>query len=111
LKDLTVGKEGKLIFRFAMPMLMGNVFQQLYNVVDSIIVGKVLGKEALAAVGANFPLIFTLISFVVGIAIGSTVIISQYYGAKQMDKVKRAIDTLYIFMFFASVFPAHRLAA
>jgi len=104
LKDLTVGKEGKLIFRFAMPMLMGNVFQQLYNVVDSIIVGKVLGKEALAAVGANFPLIFTLISFVVGIAIGSTVIISQYYGAKQMDKVKKAIDTLYIFMFFASIF-------
>lgn len=84
-------------------MLYGNVFQQLYNVVDSIIIGKVLGKEALAAVGANFPLIFALISFVVGIAIGSTVIISQYFGAKKMDLVKKAIDTLYIFMFFASI--------
>lgn len=103
MKDLTEGKEGKLIFKFALPMLLGNVFQQLYNVVDSIIIGKVLGKEALAAVGANFPLIFALISFVVGIAIGSTVIISQYFGAKKMDLVKKAIDTLYIFMFFASI--------
>lgn len=84
-------------------MLLGNVFHQMYNVVDSIIVGKVLGKEALAAVGANFPLIFALISFVVGIAIGSTVIIAQYFGAKQMDNVKKAIDTLYLFMFFAAI--------
>ena len=62
MKDLTEGKEGKLILNFALPMLLGNVFQQLYNVVDSIIIGKVLGKEALAAVGASFPLIFALIS-------------------------------------------------
>jgi len=103
LRDLTEGKEGKLILNFALPMLAGNVFQQMYNIVDSIIIGKVLGKEALAAVGANFPLIFALISFVVGIAIGATVIISQYFGAKQMDRVKRTIDTLYIFMFFASI--------
>ncbi len=103
MKDLTDGKEGKLILNFAMPMLMGNIFQQLYNVVDSIIVGKVLGKEALAAVGANFPLIFALISFVVGIAIGGTIIIAQYFGAKQMDKVKRTIDTMYIFLFFAAI--------
>lgn len=104
MKDLTTGNEGKLIFQFALPMLFGNIFQQLYNVVDSIIIGKVLGKEALAAVGANFPLIFALISFVVGIAIGSTVIVAQYFGAKKMDLVKRTIDTLYIFMFGASIF-------
>ena len=85
-------------------MLFGNIFQQLYNVVDSIIVGKVLGDHALAAVGANFPFIFALISFVVGIAIGATVIIAQYFGAKQMENVKRTIDTLYIFMFFAALF-------
>jgi putative MATE family efflux protein len=103
LNDLTTGKEGKLIFHFALPMLAGNVFQQLYNVVDSIVVGRAIGKEALAAVGANFPFIFALISFVVGIAIGSTVIISQYFGAKKMEQVKRAIDTLYIFMFFAAI--------
>ncbi len=103
MKDLTTGKEGKRILNFAIPMLLGNVLQQMYNVVDSIIIGKVLGKEALAAVGANFPFIFALISFVVGVAIGATVIISQYFGAKQMDQVKKTIDTLYIFMFFASI--------
>ncbi len=103
MKDLTTGKEGKRILNFALPMLFGNIFQQLYNVVDSIIVGKVLGEHALAAVGANFPFIFALISFVVGIAIGATVIIAQYFGAKQMDNVKRTIDTLYIFMFFAAL--------
>ncbi len=84
-------------------MLAGNVFQQLYNVVDSIVVGRAIGKEALAAVGANFPFIFALISFVVGIAIGSTVIISQFFGAGKMAEVKRTIDTLYIFMFFAAL--------
>ncbi len=104
MKDLTTGKEGKLILQFALPMLAGNVFQQLYNVVDSIVVGRAIGKEALAAVGANFPFIFALISFVVGIAIGSTVVISQFFGAKKMAEVKRTIDTLYIFMFFAAFF-------
>lgn len=103
MKDLTEGNEGKLILNFTMPMLLGNVFQQMYNVVDSIIIGKFLGKEALAAVGASFPLIFTLIAFIIGITIGSTVVISQYFGAKEMGKVKRAIDTLYIFMFIASI--------
>lgn len=103
MKDLTTGKEGKRILNFALPMLFGNIFQQLYNVVDSIIVGRVLGDAALAAVGANFPFIFALISFVVGIAIGATIIIAQYYGAKQMENMKRTIDTLYIFMFFASI--------
>ena len=53
MKDLTKGREGKLILNFALPMLAGNVFQQLYNVVDSIIIGKFLGKGALAAVGAS----------------------------------------------------------
>lgn len=104
MKDLSVGNEGKLIFQFATPMLLGNMFQQLYNVVDSIIVGKFIGVEALAAVGSSFPIIFTLISFIIGIAIGSTVIISQFFGAKDYEKVRRAIDTLYIFIFFASLF-------
>jgi putative MATE family efflux protein len=103
MRDLSVGKESRLIFQFATPMLLGNMFQQLYNVIDSIIVGNYIGKEALAAVGASFPIIFALISFIIGIAIGSTVIISQYFGAKDFEKVKRAIDTLYIFIFFASL--------
>jgi putative MATE family efflux protein len=84
-------------------MLIGNVFQQLYNVVDSIIVGNFLGKEALAAVGASFPLLFMLISFVIGIASGSTIIISQYFGGKDIQSVRRAIDTMWVFLFFASI--------
>jgi putative MATE family efflux protein len=103
MKDLTEGNSGSLIFKFAMPMLIGNVFQQLYNIVDSIVVGRYVGKEALAAVGASFPLIFMLISFVVGVAMGTTIIISQYFGAKDMKMVKRSIDTMYIFLFFASI--------
>ncbi|MEI6696731.1 MAG: MATE family efflux transporter [Bacteroidota bacterium] len=101
--DLTVGKEGRLIFRFAVPMLLGNVFQQLYSIINSIIVGNYLGKSSLAAVSASFPIIFLLISLVIGIGMGSTILISQYYGAKNIDKVKKTIDTTYIFLFIASI--------
>jgi len=103
MKNLTEGNSGSLIFKFAVPMLIGNVFQQMYNVVDSIVVGRYLGKQALAAVGASFPLIFMLISMVVGVAMGTTIIVSQYFGAKDMKMVKRSIDTMYIFLFFASI--------
>ncbi|HOW25414.1 MAG TPA: MATE family efflux transporter [Bacteroidales bacterium] len=103
MKDLTTGKEGRLIFNFAIPMLLGNVFQQLYNVADSIIVGKYIGKEALAAVGSSFPIIFTLISLTIGIGTGGTIVIAQYFGAKDIRNVRKAIDTFYIFFFFAAI--------
>ena len=103
MQDLTAGKESGIIFRFALPMLFGNVFQQLYNIVDSIIVGNILGKEALAAVGASFPIIFMLVSLIIGGASGTTIIIAHYFGNRDIDRVKRAIDTLYIFLFFASI--------
>ncbi|MDD4087437.1 MAG: MATE family efflux transporter [Bacteroidales bacterium] len=104
MRDLTTGNEGKLILRFTIPMLIGNVFQQLYNIIDSIIIGRYLGNEALAAVGASFPLIFTLISLIIGIATGSTIIIAQFYGARNIKKVQQAIETMYLFVFTASVF-------
>lgn len=97
MRDLTTGNEGKLIFHFAAPMLLGNVFQQLFSVVDSIVVGNFVGKEALAAVGASFPVIFIMVSMIIGLVIGTTVVISQYFGAKNLVKVKRAIDTMYIY--------------
>jgi putative MATE family efflux protein len=103
MRDFTTGNEAKHIFRFALPMLIGNIFQQLYNVVDSIIVGRYLGEKALAAVGASFPIIFMVIALILGIGIGSSVVISQYFGAKDYDKVKRAADTTYIFLFFAGI--------
>lgn len=97
MQDLTTGREGKLIFQFAAPMLIGNIFQQLFSVVDSIIVGNFIGKEALAAVGASFPVIFMMVSMIVGLVMGTTIVISQYFGAQDIERVKRAIDTMYVF--------------
>jgi len=98
MKDLTTGSEGRNILRFALPMLVGNMFQQLYTFVDQIIVGRFLGTGALASVGASFPVIFTLIALIIGMATGGTIVISQFFGAKDFNRVKRAIDTLFIVM-------------
>lgn len=103
MQDLTTGNEGKLILKFAAPMLLGNVFQQMFSVVDSIVVGKFVGKQALAAVGASFPVIFIMVSLIIGLVMGTTVVISQYFGAKDFVKVKRAIDTMYIYTTIAGV--------
>ncbi|WP_373599363.1 MATE family efflux transporter [Paraclostridium bifermentans] len=104
MKDLTIGNESKCIFNFALPMLIGSLFQQLYNTADSIIVGRFIGKNAMAAVSGANPIMFLLTSFLMGITLGFSILISQYYGAKNMEKVKNAIDTTYIFIFIASFF-------
>ena len=97
MKDFTVGKEAKLILQFSVPLVLGNIFQNLYNVIDSIIVGRFIGKEALGAVGASFPIIFALISLVIGVGSGASTVVSQYFGAKKIVEVKRTIDTIFIF--------------
>jgi len=103
MKNLAEGSVFKGLMGFVMPMLMGNIFQQLFNVVDTWIIGNYVGKEALGAVGASFPIIFVLISIVVGISTGATVIISQYFGAKNIEKVKLTIDTTMVFLFIAAI--------
>lgn len=103
MKDLTLGNERKLIFYFAVPMLLGNAFQIFSSIVDSYIVGNYIGKTAIAAIGASFPVIFALISLIIGMTSAITVIIAQYYGARDFAAVKRAIDTSYIFLFFSSI--------
>jgi len=103
MRDLTQGPEGKQILIFALPMLLGNVFQQLYYIVDTLIIGHYLGTEALASAGASFPVIFVLISLMIGITTGINVVISQYFGNKNYLKVKRAIDTAFIFLFLSSI--------
>ncbi len=103
MKDFTVGKEAKLILQFSVPLVLGNIFQNLYNVVDSIIVGRFLGKEALGAVGASFPIIFALISMVIGVGSGASTVISQYFGAKKIEEVKRTIDTIFVFFLGSSI--------
>jgi len=101
--DLTQGTVWKQILRFALPMLIGNVFQQLYNLTDSVIVGNYLGKEALAAVGASFPIIFLLISLIIGVAMGATIMVSQFYGAQQRKKILLTNSTLMIFLLISAI--------
>ena len=81
MRDLTTGNETKLIIAFSIPLLLGNVFQQLYSTVDAMAVGLKLGKAALAAVGVSGPLIFLMISLIMGLTMGSGVVLSQYFGA------------------------------
>ncbi|MDC1107209.1 MATE family efflux transporter [Prolixibacteraceae bacterium] len=103
MQDLTKGNESKLLLTFVWPLILANIFQNLYNVVDSAIVGNFVGKQALAAVGASFPIIYTLISLIIGVGSGASIVISQYFGAKEELKVKQAIDTIFIFFLGASI--------
>lgn len=101
--DLTHGTEWIVILRFALPLLVGNILQQLYNITDSIIVGQFLGKEALAAVSASYFIYYFIISLVIGIGSGTSVVVSQYFGAKQFLKVQQAFSTFFIFMLTGGV--------
>jgi len=91
--NMTEGSITGHLVRFALPMLLGLVFQQLYNAVDSIVVGNFVSKEALAAVGTVAPIINTLIGFFSGLAAGAGVVISQNYGANDPERVKRSVQT------------------
>lgn len=91
--DMTEGSIMRHLINFAVPLLIGNIFQILYNTVDSIIVGNFVGKQALAAVGTVSPIINTLIGFFMGLAAGSSVIVSQYYGARDDKSVHEAVQT------------------
>ena len=97
MKDLTQGSELKTIFYFSLPILVGNLFQQLYNVADSVIVGNFLGKESLAAVGFSYQINFLLIALSTGISLGASVLTSRYFGARDMRQVKKVVDTGFLF--------------
>ncbi len=103
MKDLTQGNVFKTIFYFSLPILAGNIFQQLYNVTDSIIVGNFLGKESLAAVGFSYQINFLLIALSMGISLGASVLISRYYGAKELQLVKKVVDTGFLFSIILSI--------
>ena len=92
--DMTEGVIWKQLVRFFLPILFGSLFQQLYNTADAVIVGRFVGKEALAAVGGTTgTFINLLVGFFTGLASGATVIIAQYYGAKERDALQRALHT------------------
>lgn len=92
-RNMTIGNPKKHIISFAIPVFLSQLFQTLYNSVDSMIVGQFLGKEALAAVSSSGNLIFLITSFFTGTAMGAGVIISRYFGAKEYDRMSKAIHT------------------
>lgn len=94
---------GKSLLFFAIPMIVGNLFQQFYNMADSVIVGKFVSEEALAAVGASYSLTTIFIMIAIGGGIGSSVIVSQYLGAKEYGKMKTSIYTALVSFFCVSM--------
>lgn len=100
---MTEGKISKSLVFFAFPIFLGNLFQQLYNVVDSLVVGNVLGKEALAAVSSTASIIFLIVGFINGIFVGSGVVIARYYGAKNKENLSIAIHTTLAFALVAGL--------
>lgn len=91
--DMTQGRPLNVIFSFALPLLMGNLFNQLYNVVDTAIVGRALGADALAAVGSTGNINACLFLLLAGLATGVSVIVSQYWGAERYDELRRLLGT------------------
>lgn len=102
-KDLTEGTPWKRITEFAIPMLIGNIAQQFYNTADSIIVGKYVGDNALAAVGSASPILNLLLVLFVGISVGASIMVSQYFGAKDSEKLSRTIGTCVSLTAIASI--------
>jgi len=96
IKNLTEGKEESVLWRFSIPMFISVIFQQLYNIADSVIAGKFAGEAALAAVGASYPITMIFMAIAVGSNIGCSVVISQLFGAKKHVEMKTAISTTII---------------
>ena len=109
LRNMTVGSPAGHIFYFALPLLLGSFLQQLYNMVDSWVVGNYAGDASLAAVGVGYPVIFMFTSLFMGLSGGGTVVIAQFYGAGNMGRVRDAVDTVYT-AFMASAIPITLLA-
>ena len=102
--DMTEGSPWKKIVLFAVPMLVGNIAQQLYNTVDSVVVGKYVGDNALAAVGSAGPILNLLIVLFVGISVGAGIMVSQYFGAKEREKLSTTIGNCITLTAIASLF-------
>ena len=104
LRNMTEGSVAGHLLAFALPMLLGSLLQQLYNMVDSWVVGRFVSEAALAAVGIGYPVIFMFTSLFMGLSNGTTVTIAQFYGAGKLDRVRDVVDTTYTF-FTAGVVP------
>lgn len=96
-KDLTTGKAETVLWKFCLPLFGSIIFQQLYNIADSLVAGKFIGENALAAVGNSYEITLIFIAFAFGCNIGCSVIVSQLFGAKQYGRLKTAVSTSFIF--------------
>ena len=96
IKDLTVGKPERVLWKFSLPLLGSILFQQLYNIADSLVAGKFVGENALAAVGNSYEITLIFIAFAFGCNIGSSVVIAKLFGAKRWNDVKTAVNTTLI---------------
>ena len=92
-KDLTVGKPSQVLWQFCLPMFGSIIFQQLYNIADSLVAGKFIGENALAAVGNSYEITLIFIAFAFGCNIGCSVIVSRYFGAKEYGEMKTSVYT------------------
>lgn len=102
--NMVSGNPAKALIGFTLPMVAGNLFQQFYNIMDSIIVGNVVGEEALAAVGASTAITMLFVMVAIGTGIGCSVVISQLFGARQLEKMKTAISTALLSILGFSIF-------
>ena len=100
---MTEGTIWKHLVKFAFPLFIGNIFQQLYNTVDSIVVGNFVGADALGAVTSTIPIVITLIGLAIGFTMGSSVVISQYFGAKDTENLRKSTHTATAAMFLLSL--------
>lgn len=98
IKDMTVGNPPRILLGFSLPMILSGMFQQLYNIVDSVVAGQFAGVNALAAVGASYPVTMLFIAVATGAGMGSSVIISQLFGAREYRRMKSAVYTALIAM-------------
>lgn len=101
--DMTTGPIMKNVFLFAVPIVLGNILQYLYTTVDTLVIGNYCGKTSLAAVGTSAQPVEVLLCIFLGIGTGVSILVSQYVGAKDMDKMRRAVDTATFFVFVCGI--------
>ena len=92
-RDLTVGKSGRVIFSFCLPLFLSVVFQQIYNIADSFVAGRFIGEDALAAVGNSYEMTLIFIAFAFGCSMGASVLVSRLFGAKEFKRLKTSVTT------------------
>lgn len=102
-RDLTQGRIGLSLIKFSLPMICGNLLQQMYNIVDTLIVGRTIGATALSAVGSAYALMVLLTSIILGLCMGGGVVFAQFYGARRIDEMKTGIFNAFLFIMGVSL--------